>query len=259
MQRLWQEVHTKKPETQRSMNIIALAFDMAKAVEVLIEKAKRYFYSVMLIGYRCPECNGRLEMIGEGQCRCNSCNHDFDPTIEFQRCSSCGGLIKLIVRRYQCRTCEANINSRFLFDGLVFDRDYFRTKMLESRQRKSTLRESVRQMLAEGRSDPLALEAGDLNSVPGLVEALNSLTSGLEESILVEWKEKFDMNRYQDHVREYIGTEPVNLREIPPLIENLRLDLIWRFIAIIFLAQTGGIEVQQEKEEILVAKVETYR
>jgi hypothetical protein len=36
-----------------------------------------------------------------------------------------------------------------LFDGLVFDTDYFRQKMVESRQRKREQRERVRQMLAE--------------------------------------------------------------------------------------------------------------
>ena len=34
------------------MNIITLAFDMAKAVEMLMQKVKRYFYHVMLLGYR---------------------------------------------------------------------------------------------------------------------------------------------------------------------------------------------------------------
>ncbi len=62
---------------------------------------------------------------------------------------------------------------------------------------------------------------------------------------------------HQAHVKGCVNSEPMNLREIPPLIENQRLDLIWRFIAIIFLTHTGGIEVQQKEEEILVARIET--
>ncbi|HCO92487.1 MAG TPA: hypothetical protein DIU00_00810 [Phycisphaerales bacterium] len=40
------------------MNIITPAFDMAKAVEVFMQKAKRFFYSVILFGHRCPKCTG---------------------------------------------------------------------------------------------------------------------------------------------------------------------------------------------------------
>jgi len=33
--------------------MIAFAFDMAEAVDNFIYKAKRFFYSVMLLGYSC--------------------------------------------------------------------------------------------------------------------------------------------------------------------------------------------------------------
>ena len=38
----------------------------------------------------------------------------------------------------------------------------------------------------------LILEAPELNSVPGLVEALNGLTAGLDASVALELREKFD-------------------------------------------------------------------
>ena len=236
------------------MNIIALASEMAAAVEHFLGKAMRFFYSVMLLGYSCPKCNGQLGMIAEGRCRCSSCGHEFDPTTAFQRCAECGGKAKLRIRRYQCQKCGADVNSRFLFDGLVFDPDYFQAKMAESRQRKKEQRERVRQMLAASRSNPLMLEAGDLNSVPGLIEALNSLTQGIDENVLVELKSKFDLQRYQDHICQYISDEPVNLRDIPAIIENARLDLIWRFVAVIFLEHQHMVDIQQQGQIIWVSK-----
>jgi len=38
------------------MDIIALAFEMAEAVEVFRAKARGFFYSVMLLGRRCSKC-----------------------------------------------------------------------------------------------------------------------------------------------------------------------------------------------------------
>ena len=241
----------------RSTNIIDLALGMMAAVENLLRKVKTYFYRIMLLGYSCSKCVGQLTMVSDGKCRCDSCGYEFDPTIEFQRCSGCGGKVELIVRRYQCRKCGADVNSRFLFDGLVFDPEYFQAKMAESRQRKKEQRESVCQMLAESRSDSLMLEAGDLGAVPGLVDALNGLTRDIDESIQVELKTLFDIDKYQAHVNMYLSSEPTNLREIPPLINNSRLDLIWRFVAIIFLAHDGFAEIQQENQTIWVTKHET--
>ena len=216
------------------MDIIALAFDMAAAVEKFLVKAKRFYYLVMLFSYRCPKCRGSLMMVTEGTCRCKKCRYEFDPTIEFQRCLNCGGVPILRVRRYQCKKCGGDITSKFLFDGIVFDTEYFRQKMAESRRRKQEQKQRVQQMLAECRSEPLALKAPDLNSVPGLVDALNGLTAGLDASVLPELKDKFDLGHYQEHIRSYLETDPMDLRQIPPLAENLRLDLIWKFIAAIF-------------------------
>jgi hypothetical protein len=247
------KIHTEESEAGR-MNIIRYAFRLDEAVECFVKKGKRFFYRVMLLGYACPKCNSSLEMIRDGQCKCEKCAHQFDPTVEFQRCSSCGGLPALRVRRYVCKQCGGDVTSRFLFEGLVFDRDYFRQRVAESRQRKKEQRDRVRMMLAESRSDSLMFEATDLDSVPGLVDVLNSLTEGLDESVKLELKSQFDLNRYQDHVNQCLTSEPMDLREIPPLIENLKIDLIWRFIAVIFLQHYGQIDIQQQQEEIMVVK-----
>jgi hypothetical protein len=109
-------------------------------------------------------------------------------------------------------------------------------------------------MLAQSRSDPATYEACDLNSVPGLVEALNWLTCGIDEATLIELKNRFDLNKYEEHVVKFIGAEPVNLREIPPIIEDVKRDLIWRFIAVIFLEHFRQVEIVQENDIIWVKK-----
>jgi hypothetical protein len=49
----------------------------------------------------------------------------------------------------------------------------------------------------------------------------------------------------------------VNLLDIPPLSEDARKDLIWRFIAVIFLSHTGIVDTWQDEQDIMVIKHET--
>ena len=241
------------------MNIITLAFDIAEAVEAFLQKAKRYFYSVVLFGYRCPNCNGSLTMTAEGRCKCNLCGYEFDPTITFQNCSACGGIPVLRVRRYQCGSCGNDIRSIFLFEGLVFDADYFRQKVAESRQRKKEQRERIRQMLEESRSADLPLQVADLDAVPGLVEALNALTGDFDGNFIKDSRDEFDLKRYETHIKAHIQDFPLALRDLPPLCENARKDLIWRFIALIFLAHYGVVDLLQDGQGITVIKHEANR
>ena len=262
LQGLQTEVHAEASgadSAKRRMNIIALAFDMARAVEDFIIKAKKFYYGVMLFGYRCPECSGPLAMSAEGKAKCTSCGLDIDPTVQFQRCLACGGVPVLKVRKYQCRQCGSDIRSNFLFDGLVFDADYFQQKMVQSRQRRKELRERVRRMLVETRSASLPLAGIDLDSVPSLVEALNSLTAGFDRDLVVEAKTAFDLRCYERHIQAHIRDVASNLRDIPPLSKDGRRDLVWRFIAIIFLTHAGVVDIWQEGQEIMVMKHETNR
>ena len=236
------------------MNIIKLAFEMTAAVKVFFGKARRYYYLVMLLGCRCPKCNDSLAMVGEGICKCNSCNCEFDPTVEFQRCSTCGGVPVLRVRRYYCKDCGTELRSKFLFDGLVFEKEYFKAKMAESRQRKKEQREHVRQMLTESRSNALPLQAVDFNAVSDLIDALNSLTAGTDTNFAITPREEFNLKRYESHIQAHIADYPINLLDIPPLSENGRKDVIWRFVAVIFLAHTGIVDIWQEDSNIMVIK-----
>ena len=182
-----------------------------------------------------------------------------DPTCTFQSCPACGGQPRLRVRRYECPICGADVPSRFVFDGLVFDADYFRQRMAEHREKAQKRLDRVRRMLAESRSPAIPLQAAALESVPGLMDALDRLTSGTFEVLPLEGKAKFDLRAYQRHIEAQIGATSVGFDEIAPLAEDHRLDRVWRFIAIIFLAHDGRIEIIQEGAEIMVMQRETDR
>ena len=235
------------------MDIIRQAFRLMEAVTGFVGRARKLYYAVVLLGHCCPGCGGRLVMAGEGLCRCRSCNSELDPTVAFQRCGVCGGTPEVQLRRYRCKICGNDITSRFLFDGLAFNRQYFRQKMVESRRQRKQQRERVRKMLAESRSGNLQLPVADLSAVPGLEEALNGLTVDLAE--LVPWvpQEGFDLKRYQSHIQAHIQDFPISLEEIPPL-KDTRKDRIWRFVAVIFLAHMGIINIWQDGQEIMVIK-----
>lgn len=236
-----------------------MAFSLADAVAAFAGRAKQLYYAIMLMGHSCTVCGGGLAMVADGLCRCRSCAHEFDPTVVFQRCSTCGGKSVLRVRRYQCQQCGRPMESRFRFKGLVFDAGYFRKKMTESRQRKRQQREQVRKMLAESRSAALPIPAADLGTIPGLVVALDNLTVGVEKIFPWVPQDGFDLKRYESHIQAHIQDFPISMEEIPPLEKDARKDRIWRFIAIIFLAHFGLIKIWQNGQRIMVMKHEVNR
>lgn len=236
-----------------------MAFRMAESVNAFRKQARAYFHEVMLSGHPCPKCMGLIRMDGEGQCVCQTCDAMLDPTAALQRCSSCGGPPKLRVRRYVCGDCGKDIRSRFLFDGLVFDTEYFRQKMAEHRERKQQLRERVSEMLAGTRSGTIEIGPVDGTGHEGLFAALNAMTLEAFAGNLPEFRDRFDLSRYQSHIQAHLQAIPSNLNQIPPLSENTRLDRVWRFIAIIFLAHAGLIDIRQEGDTILVMQCETDR
>lgn len=226
--------------------------------------ARDYYYQAILSGYTCPKCNAALHMIGESRCRCEACGHEFDPTPVFQRCATCDGMPRLKVRRYQCMSCGADVVSRFLFDGIVYDADYFREKMAESRERKQHEHQRARERNAaavvSNASSSWEPAAIDLSTSPGLLDALNGLT-GQARIEVDAWLKlagalpgadaKFDLDAYQSHIQAHLRPFETCFEDIPALLpDRPKLDRIWRFIAIIFLAHAGRIEIYQEADEI---------
>jgi hypothetical protein len=238
----------------RDQEIIRLAFELAAAVERLVEHTRRFCYEVMLSAHDCPQCGGRLEMVRESWCECRECGHAFDPTLMFQRCPSCESRLRLRICRYICRYCGRDVPSRFLFDGIVFDRDYFRQKMAESRERRQQRQADRQRLVAENQSPPAAPCRLDLESVPGLLEALDVLTCVPDLAAWAPLIQGFDLQRYEAHLSKCIGRGEQRFDDLPGLDENPRLDRIWRFIAIIFMAHAGRIRIRQEGPIILVTK-----
>jgi len=236
--------------------MVRAALAVLEAVASYRAHARAYFHVVMLSGHECPNCHGNLTMIRDGCCRCELCRTEFDPTVAFQRCGTCGGKPRVHIRRYECSRCGAQITSQFLFDALVFDADYFRHKMAEHRQRRRVQRERVRQMLAETRSPHTVPPAAELDAVPGLIAALNGLSAGTLPEFTFSPRQAFDLKRYQTHVRAHSGPIAVDLDRIPPLSENTRLDRIWRFVAVIFLTHAGELAVRQNGTTIWVMQAE---
>ena len=242
------------------MNIIDLAFTVNDRVAEFVRHCRQFFYEVVLVGRTCPRCNGPLDMLAEGVCRCRSCARTLDPTTTFQRCLTCGGTPVLRVRRYCCSQCGADIPSHFLFDGLVFDTGYFRQKMAEHRERDGERSERLRKMLAENRSDAVNVPpADDLLAVPGMLSALDGPTGALAEEIVSEERERFDLKRYEGGVWDHVSHEPVCFDDIPALIDNERQDRIWRFVAILYMDTARLIDIWQEEGMIMVMKHEADR
>ena len=92
-----------------------------------------------------------------------------------------------------------------------------------------------------------------------MAEALNSLTLPPDVVALLPLCRGFDLALYERHIQAQIGEGATCFDEIPPLESDLRRDRIWRFVAIIFMAHHGVLELWQEREAILVMKRETYR
>ncbi|MCO6438581.1 MAG: hypothetical protein J5J06_15930 [Phycisphaerae bacterium] len=236
------------------MSIIHLAFHLEDTVKLFVAHARRFYYEVMLSGRVCPGCSGQVTMTDESRCRCLSCGQAFDPTVAFQSCVACGGSPHLRIRRYRCRRCSAEVHSQFVFDTLPFDREYFRRRMAESRERKRQQPVRARPVIADGRSGAVAPPAVELHAVPGLVEALDGLVGSPQMAAWLPLAKGFDLSRYQAHLEAHIGPIEVYFDDLPPLEENARLDRVWRSIAIIFMAHFGLIEITRYARGIVVMR-----
>jgi len=220
------------------------------------EMARAYYFEVILSPYRCPECGGRIKMIGVSECSC-SCGKILDPTISFQQSLFCGA--KLIRRtfHYACSRCHQTVPSRFLFDERLFDKAYFREMMQSARARERKKREELKLLLAGSRSDNLILlEEPRLDSIPGLTEALNGFIGtgvlGFQDFLS---RSGFSLEDYRNHLLSVIGNKSILFSDIAPLVEDWRKDKIWRFVTLIFMRQDREVSLTQYGADILVERI----
>jgi hypothetical protein len=144
--------------------------------------------------------------------------------------------------------------SRFLFDERVFDATYFREMMRQSRERAKRRREEVRLFLAGSRSADLCFSEEPVLD-PGLAQALDDFvgTQGLKPSeVLPGVKAAFSMQKYREHILSALGGGTALFSEIEALMEDCRLDRVWRFVTLVFMQHDGEVELTQHGEQLVV-------
>jgi hypothetical protein len=249
--------HSERDGESRSGDIIAQALRLERCVARFRTHAKAFFQAVVLCAHLCPVCAASLFMVAAGKCQCHACGKNFDPTIAFQRCGICGGAPIVNGRHYACASCAATITSRFLFDESPFDAEYFRQKMAESRERKAQQDSRAHRGGVPNRSPAINLPVADGDSLSSLLASLSTMSiNDPPHQIPITPQQAFDLRRYERHVEAHLATIPVALGDLPGLIEDVRLDKIWRFVAIIFLVHERRASAWQEGPTIWVTKGE---
>ncbi|MFN3166402.1 MAG: hypothetical protein ACE37H_04985 [Phycisphaeraceae bacterium] len=233
------------------------------AVGTLRNETRDYFYRLVLHGLACPKCQGHnLIMLREGRFRCQDCGQAGDPTITFQRCPTCDVKPALALRRYHCRECGEEIISRFLYEGVVYDPDYFRQKMAESRERKRHEQRAANEKQATRAWQRSQHHGGhlaiDLDRVPGLTDALNALVGGAAVKEFAWVREAFDLAAYERHLLRIVESDDDwDILQISPLAEpNDRLERVRLFIACLFLEQAGLLILEERFSTLWVRRYE---
>ncbi len=144
----------------------------------------------------------------------------------------------------------------------MYDRAYFRQKMAESRkhQQKQHRREGESRAIRaiDATSVEWAPPAIALDTVPGLSDVLDSLTNDAQQGMhawlnMAQNLHGFDLGHYESHIEAHMQPFETCFEDIPVLLaDRPRLDRIWRFIAVIFLAHNGRLSIYQENNEIWV-------
>jgi hypothetical protein len=216
-----------------------------------------YYMQVALSIHRCPECGGKLKMTGQSECSC-SCGKTFDPTVAFQKSSCCEARLVRRTFHYACSACGETVPSRFLFDERIFDKAYFKEMMRECRRRAKEKKEEIRRLVADSRSETLALtEDPRLDTIPGLIQDLNDfIQNGRLElgADAFDAAPAFSMEDYREHILSALTWDAVLFSGIDPVIGDLRLDKIWRFITLVYMQHDHEVNLSQSGNDLLVQR-----
>jgi len=130
--------------------------------------------------------------------------------------------------------------------------------MREYRNRQKNKKETIRQLLAESRSDVLPLtEDPDLEAIPGLIQNLNDFiqTESYEmDSIAFNAKPEFSMDEYRDHINSILSWDCMLFSNVDPLIDDFRNDKIWRFITLVFMQNDREVDLTQHGNDVLIQR-----
>ena len=215
-------------------------------------KARTLYYAVMLFQRECASCgNTALEMERDAHCQCHVCGAEFDPTVQFQTCPDCDHPLVLKVYHYWCPSCRHPVRSLFCFDERVFNNQYFREMMRESRERKKEEVEKLRHLLLEARSPPYWSDAEPTLHDPAQFEHdLEEFVSPLPASQTKETPVRpfFDLHAYRRHLLERAQGCVVEFEGVSALVQDARLDRVYRFITAVFLDHEGLLNIEQQHD-----------
>jgi len=215
-------------------------------------KAKELFYEVMLFQKECPSCgNTDLVMTQDSHCHCRHCQAELDPTMQFQTCPDCDHALILKVYHYWCPSCRHAVRSLFSFDERVFNKEYFREMMRESRQRKKEEIEKMRHLLLEARSPPYSSDAEPVLDNPAQFEQdLEQFIAPLPASQTKETPIRpfFDLHSYRQHLLDRVQGCVVQFEGVSALVQDARLDRVYRFITAVFLDHEGLLDIEQQHD-----------
>jgi len=226
-------------------------------VEAYRARVKAFYFEVLLSQYRCPRCGGPLHMTGQSECSC-VCGNTFDPTAAFQVSPCCQ--VKLIRRtfHYVCSRCYEIIPSRFLFDERLFDAEYFREMMRDSRSRAMAKKEEIRRLLAESRSGTLTLmDEPNFAAIPELLNDLDSFIHDNDYHLSDETfdlKSDFNMASYRTHILSLLNRSHLRFSDISSLTSDNRRDKVRRFITLVSMDNDREIDVQQDDKDLLIMR-----
>ncbi|MDY6839474.1 MAG: hypothetical protein SWH78_16030 [Thermodesulfobacteriota bacterium] len=161
---------------------------------------------------------------------------------------------------YACSKCGRTVPSRFLFDERIFDKAYFRDMVRDSRARAKRKREEIKRLLAESRSGGLSLtEDPNLEAIPGLIDDLNDFVGPRSVQMLglaVNADGGFRMEDYRKHILSLLGPGEVCFSDITPLVDDNRLDRVWRFVSLIFMQNDNEVRVGQYGRDLLIERID---
>lgn len=226
-------------------------------VDTYKERAKDFYFQVLLSQRSCPTCGKELHMTGISECSCRS-GHIFDPTIVFQLSDCCRARLVRKTFHYSCSGCQRTVPSQFLFDERVFDADYFREMMREHRERTKSRREEIGRLLAGSRSGALLLlEEPCMEALPDFLQDMEAFIRGNPIATFdypFEPKSEFDLDAYRTHILSLLGHSMLRFSDVSPLTGDDRRDRARRFIALVFMDNDREISLEQYGDDLLIRR-----
>ena len=242
------------PQTQSPLQAIN---DILQHVYDYREHVKAFYFEVMLSPYACPKCGGALRMTAQSECSCY-CGNVIDPTVAFQVSLCCQARLWRNTCHYTCSRCHKMVPSRFLFDERLFDKEYFRAMMQESRQRTASRKEEIRRLLADSRSGAVTLmEPPELETIPGLLQDMDDFIRSnpcLMDGVSFTLKSDFNMAAYRTHILSLLDCPTFRFSDISPLMGDYRRDRVRRFITLIFMDNEQEVEIRQYGDDLLIQR-----